>query len=53
MKKHNEKWFIDRIKKEINRGEKTIKILDKEHAKYLFLFQNELGVFYTHRSVGV
>ena len=43
-------WFYDRIGKKVFRTKNniygSIKIFDRQHANYLFLCENELGIKY-------
>lgn len=48
MKKHSEKWFISKVGKHIQGRRHKIKVYDIQHAKYLFLCQNELNLFYAN-----
>jgi len=50
-KKHTLIWFRNRVRQvvcRVEKGEKVIpiRIVNKDHARYLFTIQNEMGVRY-------
>jgi len=62
MKRHQTRWFINRINKIVYRKpidfcncelcQRTyVKIGDKQHAEYLKLSQDELRIFYQDKEI--
>ncbi len=52
MKRHTQKWFLDRVNKFIyNQNGLKINVLDREHAYYLYNVQNEEGYSYMDKNI--
>jgi hypothetical protein len=60
MKKHSEKWFINRIGCVVYRESvfskntfRTITIYDKQHAKYLYSVHESHGLSYQDKPIKI